>query len=90
MAIINRCKIGKTLWKVNNMKGLMSPDLGSCDHKRKTITVPVNGDTKDELDTIIHEVLHAEFPFLVEEYVNRCAKDLSRILWKFKWRKDDP
>jgi hypothetical protein len=41
----------------------------------------------DELDTIIHELLHDVFPHLSEEAVAEAAGVISRSMWKDKWRR---
>jgi len=64
--------------------------VGSCcspEEQGKYITIPIDGKTLDELETIIHEMLHACFWFLSEEAVTRAAHDLARNLWRLKWRK---
>jgi hypothetical protein len=41
----------------------------------------------DEMDTIIHELLHDCFPHLSEEAVCGAAGTMSRSLWRDKWRR---
>jgi hypothetical protein len=41
----------------------------------------------DELDTIIHELLHDVFPHLSEEAVAEAAGVISRSMWRDKWRR---
>ena len=41
----------------------------------------------DEMDTIIHELLHDVFPHLSEEAVAEAAGTISRSMWKDKWRR---
>ena len=40
-----------------------------------------------ELDTLIHEMLHAVYPFLAEDPVNDSASEIASILWKLGYRK---
>ena len=41
----------------------------------------------DEMDTIIHELLHDVFPHLSEEAVADAAGVISRSMWRDKWRR---
>jgi hypothetical protein len=42
----------------------------------------------DQLDTIIHEALHASLPLLDEAAVHATANDLSRLLWRLSYRRN--
>lgn len=44
---------------------------------------------KDDMDTCIHEGLHAEFPHMSEERVAKAAGRLTKFLWKlgYRWKK---
>ena len=56
---------------------------GYCDHTNKEIRVIPEEDFKtsqEELDTIIHETLHALFPDLDEEVVTQSGSELAAIL----------
>ena len=41
----------------------------------------------DELDTVIHELLHDALPHLSEETVERAAPLIARSMWRDKWRR---
>jgi len=61
------------------------------DHKGLTTSVPIirlapARGTKDDLDTAIHEALHAEFPDLTEARVIRAADSITTFLWKLDYR----
>jgi hypothetical protein len=43
--------------------------------------------SRDYLDTLIHEILHVEFPELSESKITRLANTLSREIWKKKYRR---
>ena len=56
---------------------------GLCDHGRKEIRVRPEEDfetSREELDTIIHEALHALFPDLDESVVTQSGTELCDIL----------
>lgn len=63
--------------------------LGLCDFCMKTITISTAKRVKDELelDTIIHECLHACQPDLAEETVEEVASDIARVLWRMGYRR---
>jgi hypothetical protein len=42
-----------------------------------------------ELDTTIHEMLHACAPFGDEVWVNNSASDIAKALWDLGYRKQD-
>ena len=66
--------------------------LGSCDSPDKPdkeIKVLKRLIGREELDTLLHEALHACFWHLDEEYVDQAASDLARALWRLGYRKVD-
>jgi hypothetical protein len=58
--------------------------------KGKTIHVRRGQDGEDELDTLIHEGLHACYWDLEESAVGTAANDISRLLWKKGYRRLTP
>lgn len=63
---------------------------GDCDHpatpsKRIRIRRDLSGEI--ELDTLIHELLHACCFDLAEDVVNESATDIAAVLWKWGYRK---
>jgi hypothetical protein len=40
------------------------------------------GKRQTDLDTLLHESLHACFPFMKEKRVTQCASDIARFLWR--------
>lgn len=64
---------------------------GACDHPdkaNKCVFIDTAMKGQNELDTIIHEVLHAAaWSVLDEDFVADTAEDLSRLLWKLGYRK---
>jgi len=64
---------------------------GDCDppNKRgKTIRILRGLNPHDELDTLIHEALHAGSWDLSEDSVNELARDIARLLWRVGWRRE--
>lgn len=65
--------------------------VGLCEHPEeagKTIRIKRGQNQRDELDTTIHEMLHAFGWHLSEEAVTEAANDMATILWRLGWRKD--
>lgn len=63
---------------------------GTCDapdQPGKEIRIRKGQSEIDELDTVIHEVLHASDWHKSEEWVAEVAEDLARILIKLGWRR---
>jgi len=77
----------KHVYHIEHQNTIDDDSLGECDFNTKTIKIPYDGDTLHELDCIIHEALHACFPFLVDDEVERSATDVARLLWRLDWRK---
>lgn len=42
---------------------------------------------KTELETILHEALHAADWHRSEEFVDEVSTDIARVLWRLGWRK---
>jgi hypothetical protein len=56
-------------------------------HPNGLIEVDPRQDEQDLFDTLIHELLHREFPDLSEEAVERAANRMSWDLWKQSYRR---
>ena len=80
---------GGLAWSIRSQAGLKPPDVGECRYDKRTIKVPIGGDTLPELEWTIHEALHAAFPWMREWMVDRVSGELSRFLWRLGWRKAD-
>lgn len=76
------------LYRVRSQSGLDNRTLAQCDHGRRVIQIPVDGDTQNELDWIIHESLHASMPYLAEGEVGKTATCVARLLWRLGWRNE--
>ena len=51
------------------------------------IEIDPRQDSKEYLDTVIHELLHHKFPDLDESKVTKIAKIISRKLWTLNFRR---
>ena len=58
--------------------------LGLCDYESKTITISPGLRRMELVDTVIHEVMHAELPKLrhrkVERVSTSCARAVVKVL----------
>lgn len=81
-----RCRIGGKSWKIKFLPSKILRDDGACSKRRQVIKVHQSLSGKKLLETVIHEVLHAEHWQIDEEYVNVTAADLARILWRVGFR----
>jgi hypothetical protein len=75
-------------WNVTDLRGVGRDALGTCNHQKRILHIPIHGDSRHDLDVIIHELLHALFPYLTEDEVNKSATIAARLLWRLNWRRD--
>jgi hypothetical protein len=64
---------------------------GRCQHPDivgKEITVAAHLQGEEELNTTLHELLHAAFWDLDEEAIEQAGTDLARALWRLGYRRD--
>lgn len=80
-------------WKLSfvTARDLPRGTVGLCDPPDtvgKTIRILKGQTPRDELDTIIHEVLHASMWDVCEEKVLEFASDLERILTRLGYKRE--
>ena len=79
-------------WRVVDNVDLEQGMFGECVEgpclDLRYIAIPIDGDQLHELDTVIHEALHA-CTELDECAVEESATDIARLLWRLGWRKVD-
>lgn len=69
----------------------MSDEGGECAYpgnKSPEMIIPVEGESKYDLEVIIHEGIHACQWDVSEEAVREISHDIAGILWKLGWRKE--
>jgi len=66
---------------------LNRPLMGLCNWDERTITIANRLSGELELDTIIHELLHACQPDLAEDTVEQTATDMARVLFRLGYRR---
>ena len=84
-----RIKVGGKYWDLifSKMKG---DYLGKCDAPhipQKKIKISKDIEGKEELDTLLHELLHAADWWKDEEWVEQTADEIATVLWRLGWRK---
>ena len=61
--------------------------LGTCDYAAKEIEVRPTLDSKDKLDVIIHESLHACFADIEDDAISETATTIANLLMKLGYKK---
>lgn len=79
-------------WRFRFVKSSQIPPdrWGDCDppsNPKRTIRVREALKAKDRLETVIHEVLHAQHPYASEQTVQQQSLELSRLLWRLGYRR---
>ena len=57
--------------------------LGNCEvdhHSGPMIRVDISQSHREVVDTLVHEILHAQFPCLKEEAVTQAATEITKAL----------
>jgi len=80
-------------WWIESDACLPSGQFGECvwgipGIALPTLRIPTDGDGKHDLDTIIHEALHACYPDMGERAVDETGTSIAGLLWRLGWRKD--
>lgn len=75
-------------WRIEGLRNVRRSALGECRVEDRVLRVPLAGDTLAELDTIIHEALHAATE-LDETAVSETAEAVARLLWRLGWRNEE-
>ena len=63
---------------------------GECSDPNSTpreMLIPLEGESKYDLEVIIHEGLHACLWDVCEQSVREISNDIATLLWKLGWRK---
>ena len=76
-------------WKVRWVNTL-ADNYGVCDYGKREIRIAKGQPTEVELDTIVHELLHAALPDLDEPAIAETAEALATALVKLGFVKDRP
>lgn len=74
-------------FKVLRRKIKESGCYGECNFTAGTVTIDSGLEGKDELDTLIHEGLHALDPDASEDHVTNTARLVADLLWRQGYRR---
>ena len=79
-----RIRLGKRYFRLETGKPWSGNAFGELDYEKKAIRLSpeLQKQPKQLLNTLLHECLHAEFPFLDEDVVGAAADDLEAVLWR--------
>lgn len=72
-------------WKIRFTR-LRGKAAGWCEYDKRKILVDTRLSGVALLETVVHEVLHAEFPWLTEASVTESAADIAKILAAIGYR----
>ncbi len=61
--------------------------LGQCWADNGAIDIDPRQDSKEYLDTLIHEMLHCFFPDMRESDVAKISNKMSSAVWKHNYRR---
>ena len=83
-----RCKLRGKYWSIVRAI-LPRSTLGLCEWSSRKITISIARKVRGELelDTTIHELIHACQPDLAEDTVEEVASDIARVLWRMGYRR---
>ena len=85
-----RIKVGNKYWNLVFIE-LDENTGGECDSpdtKGKEIRISTDLQREEELEIIIHELLHASDWSKDEEWVEEIAQDISNVLMRLGWKKN--
>ena len=85
-----RIRVGNKYWNLVFIE-LDENTGGECDSpdtKGKEIRISTDLQREEELEVVIHELLHASDWSKVEEWVEEIAQDISNVLMRLGWKKD--
>lgn len=85
-----RIRVGNKYWNLVFIE-LDENTGGECDSpdtKGKEIRISTDLQREEELEIVIHELLHASDWSKDEEWVEEIAQDISNVLMRLGWKKD--
>ena len=61
--------------------------LGLCYQGVGLVEIDPRQESKEYMDTLIHEMIHHFFPALPEKEVLKIATSMAKMLWKHRYRR---
>ena len=77
-------------WRVGYRKNIPGNNFGDSDHSDESkpgIRIQSTLKAEDIMDTEIHELIHANCPWMDEDAVGMLATNLATFLWKRGYRR---
>jgi hypothetical protein len=81
-------KVRGSRWKIRWVNNL-ADNFGICDYEKKEIRIEKGQQLATELDTVVHEILHAALPDLSEASVYDTANSIAEALVKLGYIRKD-
>ena len=81
-----RVKLGGKQWVIKHVPKIKGA-WADCDCEKRVIRVSEDMDSELMLDCLIHESLHAIYPFLKESSVEKGATELKNVLCTLGYRR---
>jgi len=80
-------KVKHEKWRVFEQKLGRMGAAGICDYKKCEILIDPRQCSKERMDTLIHEMIHALFSDLSERQVIKYSKLMTGVLWDDGYRR---
>lgn len=77
------------IYKTNKLKipGKKIRLAGLCRYRLRRIDIDSSLNEREELETLIHEILHVYDETKTEEWITDTSFGITKILWGLGWRK---
>jgi len=79
--------LSKRAVKIQERKLGKDKALGMCWYDTGEIEIDPRQDSREYLDTLIHEMLHCFFPDMSEKDVAKVSAKMSNAIWQYNYRR---
>ena len=83
---VKTVKVRGKKWALRFVPNL-GDSAGQCDYTQGVIRIALGQKPQDELDTLIHEILHAAYPDICESGIAEGAEGVAEALWRLGYRR---
>lgn len=83
---VKTLKVRGKKWALRFVPNL-GDSAGQCDYTGMVIRIALGQKPQDELDTLVHEIIHAAYPDLEESAVAQGAEGVAEALWRLGYRR---
>lgn len=73
-------------WRMRFVPNL-GDKAGECDYGSRILRIAQGQPEAEELDTVVHEILHAAYPDIEEDAIGETGEAIAKALWRLGWRK---